>query len=175
MSFVKWIPFLLKIRRRARVLEGATQSKTTKAQALVAFPVALLVAFIGFWVPELAADPVSFALTSAIIGVSAPIVSRLLAFKAADDSLNDFVMLTAVRYDAAKGWRPYTGSVLDAREEGCLQGLDSFGSIYDVQDGGKPIGTIRLQNCTTEQSNRAMRAFMSNLKALNSNDRRSLS
>ena len=160
LSMIKYLPLALKVFKRARVLAGASGSNTTAKQKMVALPVALAIAGLGYFIPALADDAVAFALVAAAVGYVAPYVSRLIAHKTVD---NTTLMLVAVRMDEVTAWVPYTGTVLDAREEGYMHGCDSQGDVYALDDGVK-AGTMRLKHSTQAESDETMRAFVKKLR-----------
>lgn len=160
LNLIKYLPFALALIKRAKVLVNASNSNTTSKQKLVAMPVALLVALLGYFIPELANDTIAFALVAAIIGWVAPYVSRFVAYRKADEKNNLVLMLVAVRENQAKAWHSFTGTLMDAGEEGnWKQGLTSDGAIYEIGTG-KFVDTIKLKGSTLEESNAKMKQFM---------------
>lgn len=160
LNLIKYIPFVLSLLKRAKVLVNASNSNTTAKQKLVAMPVALVVALLGYFIPELADDTIAFALVAALVGYIAPYVSRFIAYQQADEKENMLLMLVAVRENQAKAWYSFTGTLVDAGEEGIWkQGLTSDGSIYEIGTG-KFIDTIKLKGDTQEESNAKMKQFM---------------
>ena len=141
---------------------NAQTSTTTTKQRMIALPVALLVASIGYFVPELRESGVALFLTAFLIGKLAPLVSRFVAYKEMDVLENLTLFLVAVRKDGGKAWRPFVGTILDAGEEGWGEGVASDGGLYDIQTGAL-VGSIRLKTSTPEQSREKMREFVQGL------------
>src|SRR5574343_925692 len=142
-------PVVRSIVKRAGVLSGAGASNSTWKQKIVALPVALVVATLGYFVPELFDDALQAALVGGLVGWLAPYVSRVIAYKSADCAENMLLMPVAVRVERSKAWRPIVGSLLDASEEGFSEGVMSDGKIY-ASKTGKHTGNVRPKTSSKE-------------------------
>jgi hypothetical protein len=165
LQFIKYLPLVLTIWKRAQVLLTANQSDTTKSQKMVALPVALAVALLGYFIPQLSENAVALTLVAGIVGLIAPSVSRFVAYKKADVKENLTLMLVSVR-KLGEAWYPFTGTMIDAGEEGWAQGLTSDGGVYEIVSG-KLVDTIKLKGGTQEESEAKMKEFMDAIRAKN--------
>lgn len=157
-------PVVRAIVKRAGVLSGAANSSSTWKQKIVAVPVALVVAGLGYWMPELFDDALQVTVVAGLVGWLAPYVSRIIAFKEADEAENLLLMPVAVRENRAKAWRPFVGSLLDANAEGFGEGCMSDGKIYDSKTG-KHTGNVRPKTSSVEDGNATWLRYKEGLKA----------
>ena len=164
INLLKWMPVMLKVFTRAKVLVSATESRTTKAQVMVAFPVALCVALLGYMIPDLASDAVAFALVSAIIGFVGPLVSRYVAYKDTGPALNNWnVRVVGVRKDKAAAWKQCNKILLEAYVTDYYEAYDAEGNVYDVQTG-EIIDVIKVKPGTQQDSDERMAAIVDAVK-----------
>jgi len=165
MNMIKYIPLILRIFKRARVLAGATQSSTTKAQWEVAFPVAIAVAALGVFIPDLQSDVVAQGLVIAAVALVSPLVARLLLYRE-NIPLSPEVLSTAIvaaRKDGADSWHELHGTVLDAQTEGYDLAVLESGSIIEI-DTGAVIGAISRRTNTDEESRAIVKAWVQKIK-----------
>ncbi len=125
---------LLAILFRARALHGALSSETTRRQWWVTFPVAVLVAAAGYFLPPIAGEEVALALTTVLIAALAPLVSRAIGYQDKDLPYAE-VFIIAVMRRRERVWRAFSGTLLDAHAEGYDWAQDADGNLYDVQSG----------------------------------------
>ncbi len=162
LSVIKLLPVVLRIYRRAKVIAATAKNSTTcEYQKMVALPVAVLVASLGYFIPELSESAVAFGLVAAIVGILAPYVSRFVGYK--EDSLNRGILLMAVKNEEDKAWRAFDGYIGNAKNEKWRYGVDQDGNVYDLLTG-EQTGQIRLRGNSQEESNALMREFVAHLK-----------
>ena len=126
---------LLAIIVRARALHGALSSETTRRQWWVTFPVAVLVAAAGYFLPPIAGEEVALALATVLIAALAPLVSRAVGYRDKLDLTYAEVYVIAVMRRRERVWRAFSGTLMDARAEGYDWARDADGNLYDVQSG----------------------------------------
>lgn len=141
MSVVTILKTAATIARRGAKLAGAN-SHTTKAQYGVLLGTAIGVAALGYFVPALAGDVVATALIAAV----APLVSRLVLYKAKPNRDNDVVMLAKVQQsdDSREWWETWDDCLGVARTLGYARGVDYNGYVWDVTTGEMTGDKIQL-------------------------------
>jgi hypothetical protein len=142
-KFLSLIPSLFGIIRRGKVLATLAQSKTTKAQYTAILIAGVLLAAVGYFVPQVADNDVAVALIVLIV----PVISRLLLFRQKPNADNDIVMLAKVQQsdDARDWWEPWHDVLRIARELGYERGVDYDGAVWDVTTGERTGETIRIE------------------------------
>lgn len=131
MGTLKWAGVLWAIWERARTLSTAHKSATTTKQyKRVVFPVACVLALLGYFVPGFADD----ALALGLLDVLAPLVARLALYKskAPEPEVGLEVFLPFVRRAHERVWREYGYTVADAIEEGESYGCDLEERVIDL-------------------------------------------
>lgn len=138
---------LMSLVKKVLKLNGILESQTTKDQAKIAFPLAILFLLFGFVIPEWG-DP---AMAGAAAVAFAPAIARFLLWRKGEDSDEVSIKLPDVEIFRAKhagdiAWYTCIGTLYDAREEGYDLATDTNGREWDVHTG-EPTGiTYRLPN-----------------------------
>lgn len=132
IKLLTFLPAIMSIIKRGLNLAGAN-SHTTRAQYGVLVSVGVVVAALGYFMPDLANEAVAAALVASI----APLVSRAILYRTKPDTTNDGVMLDRVKYkgDSAHFWSPFDDTMLAARNMGFGIGADVMGNVWDIKTG----------------------------------------
>jgi len=140
---MKLIPLIFAILNRARVLKGATTSRTTRKQMAFLFPAAVIVAAIGFFAPEILPEAAQDGVVIFIVGLlsASPYLLRMAGYK--EPYQNAEVELYGVqdRVESDSIWHAYSGTTYEAHEQGWKRGVSYAGNIYDLETGAK-IGEV---------------------------------
>lgn len=141
-KFLSLVPSLFGIIKRGKTLATLAQSKTTKAQYTAILIAGVLLAAVGYFLPQVADNDVAVAL----IVLITPVISRLLLFHKKPNTNNDIVMLAKVQQsdDARDWWEPWHDVLRTARELGYERGADYDGAVWDVTTGERTGETIRM-------------------------------
>ena len=137
------IGFVKKVLR----LNGILKSQTTRDQAKIAFPLAVIFLLLGFIVPEWA-DP---AMAAAAAVTLSPAIARFLLWKKPEETEPEEIKLPDVYIFRAKhvndkAWFQCDGTLYDARAEGYDIATDKEGREWDVHTG-EPTGiTYHIPN-----------------------------
>lgn len=156
------ILMLIGLVKKVLKLNGILESQTTKDQAKIAFPLAVLFLLLGFIVPEWS-DP---AIAGAAALTFAPAIARFLLWRSPAAVDGAVIKLPDVEIFRAKragdlAWYECVGTLYDAREEGYDIATDPDGREWDVNTG-EPTGiTYRLPNPAPEGM---VRDFVEKLK-----------
>lgn len=140
---LKFIPMLLSIFSRAKVLQGAVSSKTTKDQWSAVIAVTVAVAALQAFIPMDSA--LAEAVTITGIAIATPLILRLMKFKdkGESDTKDDpwagrkklTTPLVKVRKYEADSWRDFKGTIADAIATGMVdEGCAEDGVIWDLHE-----------------------------------------
>lgn len=162
LSLLKNIPLLVALWRKAENLKGATKSHTTKVQGIVLSILALAVSALGFFLPEFASADVQQAVFLCLVAVVGTIISRIAGYRAKtaiEDQVLEVPPATATIWlckvntllEGDSSWRPFIGTVLDAKMQGYLLGVDELGNVWDITDGTKTGDTVRLNEPESDE------------------------
>lgn len=170
LSLLKNIPLLVAIWRGAENLKGMTKSHTTKVQGIVLSILALAVSALGFFLPEFASADVQQAVFLCLVAVVGTIISRMAGYRA-KTAIEDQVLevppvptrgprpATATIWlcrvntllEGDSSWKPFIGTVLEAKMQGYLLGVDELGNVWDITDGTKTGDTVRLNEPESDE------------------------
>lgn len=152
-----FVSFVKKVSR----LNGILKSQTTRDQAKVVFPLAVLFLFLGIIIPEWS-DP---AMAAAAAAALSPAIARITLWKRVQSP--DFVAtlpdveIFRARHTNDLAWYSCGGTLYDAREEGYDVATDIEGREWDIHTG-EPTGvTYRLPDPAPEGM---VRDFVDKLK-----------
>ena len=153
MGKLKVFALVVALWRRAKVLRGALDSNTTKEQWYVVIPVTLLVALVGFFLPEVADSKIAVGIVSAIIGVVGPLGSRYVGDRVKEPPLAEPVnpFFYKVKRHSDKSWKDFLGTRYDAILAGYTLGVDDEDNVWDIATC-KIIGKHQRRAGTDEQS-----------------------
>lgn len=161
LAILKNIPLLVRLWQAAKNLEGVTQSRTTKVNALVLSILALAVSALGMFLPEFASQDVQQAVLLALLAVVGTIGTRIAGYK--DRTLSpdeSCTMLVGVRKKKDTVWRTFEGTVLDAKEEGWDTAVDIEGFVWELKTPKRTGAMLRVGHKGTDEQSEAKMAQM---------------
>jgi hypothetical protein len=141
-ALVKVLPLIMSIFNRTRRLSGALKSKTTTTQWIATLIVCAVIAAVGAFVPALQDDVTAQGAALALIALLGPALSRLIGKIEKKPLQNPDIMLYATMRTDETVWRTFSGTVMDANQEGIYtRGVSHGGTIFDLQTG-EIVGTL---------------------------------